>query len=368
MSDVAVRARDRALGPAARTFDRVPAAWALAFLACTLALAVLIAVSSGAFPIGAGDALRILAHQFGLGDPTAIAPEQEAVLMSIRMPRVVLGILVGAGLAVAGTSMQALFRNPLADPTLIGVSAGGALAAATVIVMGVVWFPGITRSLGPATLPLAAFLGGLGAATLVYTLATHGGRTSIAILLLAGIAINALVEAGIGFYTYLANDEQLRNLAMWRLGSIGGANWSTLTFVGPAIALGAFVLWRLAAPFNALALGESEASHLGVDVQRLKIAALVFSALVVGSAVAASGLIFFIGLLAPHMVRLACGPNHHIVLPGSMLLGATLILAADTIARTMVAPAELPLGVFTALIGAPFFIALLLRERRAWEA
>jgi iron complex transport system permease protein len=345
---------------------RVPARLALAFLLALLAVTVLVGVASGAFQIRPGEAILILAHRLGLASAEGFTAQQDAVLMSIRLPRVVLGALVGAGLGISGAAMQALFRNPLADPTLIGVSGGAALAAASVIVMGVVWIPGLARSLGPATLPAAAFVGGLAAAALVYRIATYAGRTSIAVLLLAGIAINALVEAGIGVFTYIANDEQLRNLAFWRLGSVGGASWTMLAFVAPAIAGATLVLWRLAAPFDALALGEAEARHLGIDVQRLKIVALVAAALAVGSAVAVSGMIVFIGLLAPHIVRLACGPAHRVVLPGAMLLGAGLVVAADTVGRTAVAPAELPLGVFTAFIGAPFFVALLLRERRAW--
>jgi iron complex transport system permease protein len=346
---------------------RLPAGWALVGLTAALGLVIVIAVTSGAFQIRPGEAILVLLHALGLAPPDGFTAQQEAVLTTIRLPRVALAIVVGAGLGAAGTALQALFRNPLADPTLIGVSGGAALAAATVIVMGVVWLPGLARSLGPATLPLAAFAGGLAAATLVYRIATHSGRTSIAVLLLAGIAVNALVEAGIGSFTYIANDEQLRNLTFWRLGSVGGASWTILAVVAPAIVGATLVLWWLAAPFNALALGEAEARHLGIDVQRLKIVALVAAALAVGAAVAVSGMILFIGLVAPHMVRLVCGPNHRVVLPGATLLGATLVVAADTVARTAAAPAELPLGVFTALIGVPFFVALLLRERRVWS-
>jgi len=366
--ELTARVDGRALRPRApRLAGRIPPPVALGGLAAALVLAALVAVSSGAFQIRPGEALLILAHALGLGPAEGFAGQQEAVLLSIRLPRVVLAVVVGAGLGASGAAMQALFRNPLADPTLIGVAGGAALAAATVIVMGVVWLPGLARSLGPATLPLAAFAGGLAAATLVYRIATHSGRTSIAVLLLAGIAVNALVEAGIGSFTYIANDEQLRNLAFWRLGSVGGASWAILSFVGPAIAGATLVLWRLSAPFNALALGEAEAGHLGINVQRVKVVALVAAALAVGAAVAVSGLIFFIGLVAPHIVRLACGPDHRVVLPGATALGAILVVVADTVARTVAAPAELPLGVFTALIGVPFFVALLLRERRAWS-
>jgi iron complex transport system permease protein len=276
----------------------------------------------------------------------------------------VLAALIGAGLGVSGAMMQGLFRNPLADPSVIGVSGGAALAAASVIVMGALWIPGLSRSLGGLTLPLAAFAGALTAAVLVYRIASHGGHTSRAMLLLAGIAVNALVEAGIGTFTYIANDEQLRNLAFWRLGSVAGASWSMLAVVGPAIGFAIVVMLRLTGALNAVALGEPEARHLGVDVESLKRVGIALAALAVGCQVAVSGMIFFVGLVAPHMIRLACGPDHRIVLPGAALVGAALLVFADAAARVVVAPAELPIGVLTAAIGAPFFLALLLRERR----
>jgi iron complex transport system permease protein len=360
-------ARRPSLTPPVTPSGRVAPGVALAVLAVALAAAVLLAIGSGAFAISPAEAVRILVHRSGLAPADGFGPQQEAVLMSIRLPRVTLAVLVGAGLGVAGAAMQGLFRNPLADPTLIGVSGGAALAAASVIVMGAVWYRGLSTLLGPATLPLAAFAGGLAAATLVYRLATHGGRTSIAVLLLAGIAVNALVEAGIGLFTYIANDEQMRNLAFWRLGSVGAASWSMLAVVAPAILAAAILLAGLARPLNALALGEAEARHLGVNVERLKRAAMVLCALAVGTATAVTGMIFFVGLVAPHIVRLACGPDHRVVLAGAGLLGALLVVIADTAARTVAVPAELPLGVFTALVGAPFFVGLLLRERRAWS-
>jgi iron complex transport system permease protein len=264
--------------------------------------------------------------------------------------------------------MQGLFRNPLADPSVIGVSGGAALAAAAVIVMGALWIPGLSRSLGGLTLPLAAFAGALAAAMLVYRIASRSGHTSLAMLLLAGIAVNAMVEAGIGTFTHVANDEQLRNLAFWRLGSAGGASWSMLAVVGPAIGVAIVIMLRLAGALNALALGEAEARHLGVDVEGLKRAGIALAALAVGCQVAVSGMIFFVGLVAPHVVRLACGPDHRIVLPGAALAGAALLVFADAAARVVVAPAELPIGVLTAAIGAPFFIMLLLRERRSLAA
>jgi iron complex transport system permease protein len=355
-------------GPAARVPGRVPAAAALATLALAAVTAAIAALGHGAFAIPPAEVLAILAHHAGLADAGGFTPEQDAVLWTIRLPRVLLGALVGAGLALSGAVMQGLFRNPLADPALVGISAGASLAAATVIVLGATLVPGLAKALGAFTLPAAAFVGALAAATLVWALAHGRGTTSVAVMLLAGIAINAVAEAGIGLYAYIANDEQLRNMTFWRLGSLGGGTYTVLAALVPLAGASLIALARLAAPLNALALGEAEARHLGVDVQRLKTIALVGVALCVGALVAVTGLIFFVGLVAPHIVRLACGPDHRVVLPGAALLGVTLILGADLLARTAVAPAELPIGVVTALIGAPFFLALLLRARRIGEA
>lgn len=342
---------------------RLPASATLGVLAALLAVATLQAVATGAFPIAPSEVLRILLEQTGLLAASA-DPQQASVLLSIRVPRVLLAIATGAGLAVAGALMQGLFRNPLADPTLIGVAMGGALAAATVIVLGATLLPGASRVLGAWTLPLAAFAGSLAATTVVYRIgASSGGSLSLAMMLLAGIAVNAAAGAGIGLLTYLATDEQLRTLAFWNLGSLGAASWATLSAVLPLVGIGLAASALLARPLNALALGETRAAHLGVEVVRVKRIAIVTTALITGSLVAITGVIGFIGLVAPHLVRLLCGPDHRVVLPGAALLGALLVLCADMVARTAVAPAELPLGVLTALLGAPFFLALLLRMR-----
>jgi iron complex transport system permease protein len=346
---------------------RVPPVSALCSLALALVAAGIIACGVGAFPIAPGNAARILLSGLRLASVEGIPTEQQAVLWSIRLPRVVLAIVVGGGLGAAGAAMQALFRNPLADPSLTGVSGGAALAATSVIVMGALIIPGLARSLGVATLPVAAFAGGLVVSVVVYRLATRSGHTSIAALLLAGVAMNALAEAGIGMFTYIANDEQLRNVTFWRLGSVAGATWPVLACVGPVIALAAALLIAQARAYDALALGEAEARYLGVPVERLKALTLVCCALAAGTAVAVSGMVLFVGLVAPHLVRLACGPGHRVVVPGGMLVGAILVVAADALARTLVAPAELPLGVFTALLGAPFFVVLLLRQRETWN-
>jgi iron complex transport system permease protein len=340
---------------------------ALAVLLILLGLLALLAVGHGAYRIAPGETLRILLHEVGVVGADGFTEQQRAVLLTIRLPRVLLGMLVGAGLAVAGAAMQGLFRNPLADPGLIGVSSGAALAAAAVIVVGALWLPGASRMLGGFMLPLAAFLGALAVALTVYRIASSEGRTSLGVMLLAGIAFNALAMAGVGYFTFISNDEQLRNLAFWNLGSLGAASWSVLGMIAPCVVAAVLVLVRLAGPLNALALGESEAGHLGIHVQRLKSVIVVLTALCVGALTAFTGIILFIGLVSPHMIRLACGPNHRLLLPASALLGAILVLAADLIARTAVAPAELPIGVVTAFLGVPFFLALLVKQRNAWS-
>jgi iron complex transport system permease protein len=323
-------------------------------LALGVALAVaaaLAAVTIGAVRIPLEEALRIL---MGLGGA------QEAVLLQVRLPRAVVAVAVGAALAVSGALMQTFFRNPLADPALIGVSAGGALGAVSVIVLG-----GALASL--FVLPLAAFLGALAATALVIALARRSGLVDAATMLLAGIAVNALAGAGIGLVTALADDAQLRNLTFWSLGGLGGATWPTalalsavaVGIIGAAVALGG----RL----NALLLGEVEARHLGVNVERLKIGLVGLTCLGAGAAVAFCGVIGFVGLVAPHAARLLVGPDHRRMLPLAACLGAALLTGADVIARTVVAPAELPIGVLTGLIGAPAFLWLL-RQRGGRDA
>ncbi|MET3822394.1 iron complex transport system permease protein [Burkholderia sp. PvR073] len=331
------------------------APFALAALACLVCAMSVVALCVGAYRIPLAEAWAALT-----GD--AAAQQARAVLFDIRAPRVVLALLVGGGFGAAGAAMQALFRNPLADPGLVGVSSGAALGATTTIVLG----PALFAAHASATvLPVAAFAGALAVAALVYRLAASRGRLALPLLLLAGIAINALVGAAIGLLTFVADDAQLRSLTFWSLGSLGGAQWSALAAVTPCVAIGCVLLARERDALNALQLGETEALHLGVPVQRLKRRVLVAVALAVGALVSCAGIIGFIGLVAPHCVRLACGPDQRVVLPGAALLGALLTLAADLAARTIAAPAEIPLGVLTALLGAPFFLVLLWKNRGA---
>ncbi|MBX3015569.1 MAG: iron ABC transporter permease [Caldilineaceae bacterium] len=337
---------------------------ALIGLLIGLVVAILFAVGIGAVAIAPGQVLAILAKQIGITLPWAFTEQQAAVLLAIRIPRVLLGSLIGAGLAVSGAALQGLFRNPLADPGLIGVSSGAALAAVATIVLGATFASALFQTLGLFTLPLVAFAGSVGATLLVYQLSLVAGRTVVATMLLAGIAVNALLGAFTGLLTFVATDAQLRNITFWGLGSVSGATWRSVWAVMPFIALTLLLLPRLARPLNALALGEAEANHLGFAVERTKRLIVVLVALTVGASVALTGIIGFVGLLVPHLLRLLVGPDHRVLLPGSALLGATLLLLADLVARTIVAPAELPIGIVTAMIGAPTFLWLLLRDRR----
>jgi iron complex transport system permease protein len=286
--------------------------------------------------------------------------QARAVLLSIRLPRIGLAILAGAGLAVCGAALQALFRNPLADPGLLGISSGAALGAGLMIVAGPL---NPFARLGGFAVPLAAFLGALAATGAVQVCSGNRARRAPSTLLLAGIAVNALAGAGIGLLSWLADDAALRNFTFWTLGSLSAATWPLLApvalLVVPAVAL----LARQAAALNALLLGEAEAGHLGIDVRRLKAQVIALSALAVGAVVAVTGIVGFVGLVAPHLVRLAIGPDHRTLLPGTALAGALLLGGADLGARTLAAPAELPIGLLTALIGGPFFLWLLRRRQ-----
>jgi iron complex transport system permease protein len=330
-------------------------------VACALGLAasLLVAATQGAYTVALADLWSVWMG----GNTDAAAAGAAQVFANIRLPRLVLAVAAGAGLAVAGALMQGLFRNPLADPGLIGVSSGAALAAGLTIVMGAAWFPDLPRRLGSWTLVSTAFVGSLGVTALIYALSRAQGSSRLALMLLAGIAINALAGAGLGFLSFLATDEQLRSLQFWLLGSLGGARWSAVVLVAGVAALVLVAAWPLARALNALALGEAQATLLGVDVERVKRRAIVLTALGVGAITATTGMIGFVGLIAPHAVRLVAGPDHRVLLPASALLGASLVVLADALARTAWQPAELPLGVLTAFLGVPMFLVLLRQFR-----
>jgi iron complex transport system permease protein len=348
----------RRLGrPAPPARPAAPAGWTvLGLLTLLLVASLVLAAGVGAVAIAPGQTVAILLGRLGIALPVPFSAQQETVLLAIRVPRVLLAALVGAGLAVSGATLQGVFRNPLADPGLIGVSGGAALGAVAAIVAG--W-----RPFGLATLPLAAFLGGLVTTLLVYRLARYGGRTEVTTLLLVGVAVNALVGAATGFLTFLATDPQLRSIVFWLMGGMGAATWPALAAAAPFLLLGILLLPRLGRPLNLLALGEAEAGHLGVDTERLRLVAIGLAALATGAGVAVAGIIGFVGLITPHLLRLAVGPDHRLLLPASALGGATLLVLADLVARTVLRPAEVPLGIVTAAAGAPVFLYLIHRTR-----
>ena len=282
-----------------------------------------------------------------------------AIIWQIRLPRVLMTLLVGASLAIGGAVLQGLFRNPLADPGLIGVSSGAALGAGLAIVFGTLWFTSVPVWL----VPISAFLFGLFVTYIVYLIASRRGGASVATLLLAGVAMQSLAAACMGLLSYLADDQQLRDLTFWSLGSFGASSWRKTETAALFLVPGIICLIFLSQHLNTLLLGESEAKHLGVDVDRLKKYCIVLVSLVVGVSVASVGVIGFVGLVVPHMIRLAFGSDHRFLLPASASLGALVMVIADTLARNIISPAELPIGIITALVGCPFFLFLILKQR-----
>ncbi|CAH8209847.1 Hemin transport system permease protein HmuU [Vibrio aestuarianus] len=292
-----------------------------------------------------------------------IAAHINLVIHEIRFPRTLLCLLVGAILALCGTVMQGLFRNPLAEPGIIGVSAGSALGAAIAIVL-LANLPFFSAPwISALTVPIFAFIGGVITTVLVYRLGTSKFGTSVTIMLLAGVAISALSGAGIGYLNYVADDQMLRDLSLWSMGSLAGATWHSITLCMLTLLLLLVFFSRQAMALNALLLGEAEAHHLGIPVQKLKRTMILLSAVGVGVTVSAVGMIGFIGLVIPHLGRMLVGPDHRSLIPISALLGALLLTVADMFARIAVAPAELPVGIVTALVGAPFFLYLLFKQK-----
>jgi iron complex transport system permease protein len=330
----------------------------LILLTALVAVAILSA-SIGAAKISLG---RIVAALLSSGGDSAAAARDQLILFSIRLPRIAMAAIVGALLAAAGTVMQGLFRNPLADPGLVGVSAGAGLAAAATIVAGDKTLP-VTVMNWPFLLPFAAFCGALITTAQLYRIATWQGRTSIATMLLAGLALGALAGAGTGLLVFLADDRQLRDITFWMLGSLSGATWPKIAAIIPFLVLFLISTGLVSRGLDLLALGETEAFHMGVAVERLKRLLIVLVAAAAGAAVSVSGVIGFVGIIIPHLLRLLIGPGHRLLLPASACAGAILLLTADGFARTIAAPAELPIGIVTAIIGAPFFLFLLLRQR-----
>ncbi len=331
----------------------------LAGFAALLGVVSIFSLASGAAEFDLGSVLRVLF----MPNDASISAAERTIIVDVRFPRTILGVLVGAALAVSGAVMQGMFRNPLADPGIIGVSSGAGFAAATMIVIGPMFMGAVPLLIGIYALPLAAFFGAMVSTYLLYFIATRRGQTSVATMLLAGIALAALAGAFTGILVFMADDQQLRSLTFWGLGSLASATWPKIYSVAPIILPVILCAPLLARGLNALMLGEASAFYSGIRVQRLKNIAIITVATATGASVAVTGGIGFIGLVVPHVLRMLVGPDHRFVLPGSALLGAVMLLLADIIARQIVAPAELPIGIVTAIIGCPFFFWLILRNR-----
>ncbi len=337
-------------------FNKTQRRWFIFALAGVLPLILLLGLASGAMDLSLRETLVSL---FG-----GSSQRQQMIVQVIRLPRVLLAALIGLILAISGAAMQGLFRNPLADPSLIGVTAGASLGASLAIV-----FAGTLASASGLSaltlLTFGAFLGGLIATWLVFRLATDGQNTSVATMLLAGIAVTALAGAVGSLLEYYADNQMLRHISLWRMGGMDGANGMQVWVALAIAALLCVFIPRFATALNAMLLGESEARYLGVDVDRAKRYLILLVAIGVGASVALAGTIAFVGLVVPHITRMLIGPDHRYLLPVSALAGAVLLVLADTFARVVVLPSELPVGVVTAMLGAPFFISLL-RQRRAY--
>lgn len=331
------------------------------YLLLTLLLLTLIIISAGvgAVHLSWPEIIDLARHR--LGADVQVNSIHEGLFFQIRLPRTFLCVLVGASLSVSGAMMQSLFRNPIVEPGLIGTSAGSAFGAAMLIVLGQNTFFQSFSFLGNMLMPVCAFIGGLIATLLVYYFSASLNRVNISIMILAGIAINAIAAGGTGFLAYIARDPQARSITFWNLGSVSGANWQSVLIVGVSTIVGFILALQFSKPLNALQLGDTEAGYLGINTERLKILVILVNTLLVSVATSMVGIIAFIGLIVPHLLRLLKGSDNRYLIIGSALLGSIVMIVTDMICRVVVAPAEMPIGIVTAFIGAPVFLWLLYR-------
>jgi iron complex transport system permease protein len=324
-----------------------------------LGATVVLATAIGPVQISPSTTAGILAKKLPLiGDliTPSWAAAEEVIIIQIRLPRILLGVLVGAALATAGCAMQGVFKNPMACPYVIGVSSGAALGATFALAT--------LAQISTYTLPLTAFIGAIAAVFLVYNIARVGGRLPTETLLLAGIAVAIFLSAITSFMLYMSG-ENLHGIMFWLMGGLAGKGWSHVMIALPWICIGTVVIYIFARGLNVMLLGEESAQHLGIDVEKLKKIMIVSAALITASAVAVSGIIGFVGLIIPHIMRILVGPDHRILIPSAVMAGGIFLVWSDTIARTIMAPTEIPVGIITALFGAPFFLYLLRRRKRA---
>jgi iron complex transport system permease protein len=339
--------------------DRRPAGRiVLAALACLLVATVTASIRFGAIDFPFASIRSALATLL----PGGAAPNlDERIFLALRLPRALLCVFVGASLGVGGTLLQGLFRNPIVEPGLVGTSGGAALGAAVYFALGALWH----LESGAWALPIAASIGGFAATGAVFLLAppAREGRGSIVALLLTGMAINALCLSGIGFLSYIARDPQARSITFWNLGTLTGASWRSVAIVGAVTLAGSVASLRFSKALNALVIGEEEALYLGFDIRRLRWIVLAIDVIMVAVATSFTGIIAFVGLIVPHLLRMLRGADHRFLVPASALLGAVLLTLADLIARTVLRPAELPIGIVTSIVGVPVFVSLLRRRR-----
>jgi iron complex transport system permease protein len=334
-----------------------PAAlWCCGLLAIT---AIIFSITNGAMSLAAGDSLLAIWDALWGTQCSGLADYQQLIIVELRLPRTLLALLIGAMLAQCGAVMQGLFRNPLADPGIIGASSGAALGAAIAIIL-------LPLTMQALATPIAAFIGALATTMLVFSLAQSDNGTSVIMLLLAGVAVTAFSGAMMGFLNVIADDQALRDITLWQMGAVSRASTASLVMCATVLCVVATYFQHHSQSLNALLLGEAEARHLGIDVERLKIKLIIAATVAIGVAVSVSGIIGFVGLVVPHLVRMTVGPDHRTLLPLAALLGAVLLLFADVGARLMMAPAELPVGLLTAVVGAPFFTLLLIKQRKSF--
>jgi len=340
--------------------------WKLMVIILTVALTltIILSLNVGFAQIPFSTVLKILAKRMpflgNLVDTSNVSYVEETIIIQIRMPRILAGVLVGAALAAAGVVYQGIFRNPMADPYVLGISAGAAVGASLAIVLGI----GFTI-LGVSTVPISAFAGSLIAVFVVYNVSRVGSRVPVTTLLLSGIAVSIFLSAIVAVLQVIAG-EKLHVIVFWLMGGFSYVEWKDVWAVLPLICLGTVVIYFYARDLNILALGEETAQHVGVDVERVKKLLLVFGSLVTAAAVSISGLIAFIGLVIPHITRIMIGPDHRVLLPTSIIVGASFLVICDAVARVIVSPVELPVGVITALSGGPFFIYLLRKKKESY--